>query len=234
MMMTPYARTAAADWMNVTASEYLDRYYPTWRQGYNNFLNSRPADWMNWVYPPYAAGAMAHGTRRAPDIDCEEGWRGRPHPWNCRCRECIDRQCRPCCDPEPCECQCCVGDVDLVVYARVGEQRVIPVVVENPRRREKSITVELSGWRTRGGGATHVETISVEPKTFTLPGCGEHKVSIIARVDAQRESPDVDNCVVAIADLTLVGCDHRPFRVAIAILPRDCSPLRIPCACGCC
>jgi hypothetical protein len=122
-------------------------------------------------------------------------------------------------------------------------------VVENERRREKSISVELSPWRTRGGGAAPVDTISVEPKSFTLPPCGERQLTVAARVRApeaaaatqtvnvpegQREAPDVDECLVVTADLSLIGCDHRPIRIAIAILPRDCDAFRIPCGCGCC
>jgi hypothetical protein len=144
---------------------------------------------------------------------------------------------------------CCVGDVDLVCYARVGEQRMIPILVENPRRRERAITVELSNWRMRGGGAAPVDTIEVEPKTFTLPPCGERHITIgvhirppeHARVHEQPEGPgsergkeDVDSCVVVTADLVLIGCDHRPIRIAIAILPRYCEPFRIDCGCCCC
>jgi hypothetical protein len=197
------------------------------------------------IYPQYAASAPTLGRAPLPVVPGRDRWH---HPRGCRCRECVERECGRC-GPEPCECICCIGDVDLVVYTRVGEQRVIPIVVENERRREKSISVELSPWRTRGGGATPVDTVSVEPKSFTLPPCGEREVVVVARVRApeaaastqavnvpegQREPRDVDACLVVTADLALVGCDHRPIRIAIAILPRDCDSFRIPCGCACC
>jgi len=236
----PYASDQSIDWMNLTPSDWMDRYVPGWRQSsYADLLRARPSDWLGWVYPQYA-GAARPWTRHP----YHEGRRyDRVHPRGCRCRDCIERECE-CerCGPEPCECVCCIGDVDLVVYARVDEQRVIPIIVENPRRREKSVTVELSAWRTRGGGTAPIETVSVEPKTFTLAPCGERELVIVARVrppeppqpPRERETRDVDCCVVATADLTLVGCDHRPIRIAIAILPRDCDPYRICCACACC
>jgi hypothetical protein len=222
----------------------MDRYLPGWRErSYGDLLRASPSDWLGWLYPQYAGAGAALAKHPRYDIPRH----ARAHPAGCRCRNCVERECERC-GPEPCECICCIGEVDLVVYARVGEQRVIPIVVENERRREKSISVELGAWRTRGGGTAPVDTVSVEPKTFTLPPCGEREVLIVARVRppegdaaqtddvpaAQRAPKDVDSCLVVTADLTLVGCDHRAIRIAIAILPRDCDPFRIPCGCACC
>jgi hypothetical protein len=53
--------------------------------------------------------------------------------------------CAPC-QPDPCACRCCVTDADLVVEARVGERRVIPIVIENAWRRERDVELELSSW----------------------------------------------------------------------------------------
>jgi hypothetical protein len=136
---------------------------------------------------------------------------------------------------------------------------VIELAIENERQREKAITLELSEWSTRGGSKAPVETVLLEPKTFTLAACAEQRVTLVARVGAvdrtpdpageKRETgagdavanlpdrtklPDVDDCVVATADLRLVGCDHRPLRIAVAILPRDCDPYRVHCGCTCC
>jgi hypothetical protein len=132
--------------------------------------------------------------------------------------------------------------VDLAVYARVGEERVIPIVVENERRRERAIRLELSDWTTRGGRPSGVTTVLLEPTEFTLEPCGERKVMLTVRVsvagaaadDERRMPADVDDCMVSIADLRLEGCDHRPLRIAIAVLPRDCDPYTVSCGCGCC
>jgi hypothetical protein len=283
----PYTTNAPADWMSITASDLLDRYLPTgWRgRSYGDLLRASPSDWMGWMYPQYAAaqetggqpyagmwpyagmarpaGPQQYGTLMTAPMknalyDIPRHHRHHlPHPHGCGCPACSERECCRQCAPDPCECFCCIGEVDFVVYARVGEQRVIPIVVENERRREKDITVELSPWRTRGGGAAPVDTVTVEPKTFRLPRCGEQEVVILARVrepaavtpapgaetanipgvperETQHELRDVDGCVVVTADLTLVGCDHRPIRIAIAILPRECDPFRLICGCGCC
>jgi hypothetical protein len=268
----PYATDASVDWMNVTAADLLDRYLPDgWRdRSYGDLLRASPSDWMKWMYPQYgaaqqpypgmrSAGPQPYGApmnapprhalydvpRRQPHYP--------PHPHGCRCPACCERECCRHCGEDPCVCFCCIGEVDLVLYARVGEQRVLPIVVENERRREKEITVELGAWRTRGGGAAPVDTVSVSPKAFKLPPCGEQEVVVVVRVrePATTDTPspagqdttgrieergprDVDGCLVVTADLTLVGCDHRPIRIAIAILPRDCDPFRIDCGCGCC
>ncbi len=242
--MKPYGSDSPLDWMNTRIPDLMDRYVPGWRdRSYGDLLRVSPSEWWGMIYPQSAASTPTLG--RAPWS--VPGRDRSPHPRGCRCRDCVERRCERC-GADRCECTCCIGDVDLVVYTRVGEQRVIPIVVENERRREKSITVELSPWRTRGGGASLVDTVSVEPKAFTLAPCAEREVVVVARVSApqsaaanqavnaegQREPRDVDECLVVTADLSLVGCDHRPIRIAIAILPRDCDGFRIPCGCGCC
>lgn len=249
-MVKPYG-TDHTHWLHLTPSDWMDRYIPGWRRtSYGDLLQADPADWLRWMQPrpavvggpPASLYPYGQSGYESPYLYGYMGY-GAPHPWGCRCPKCARRECRRCgCDP--CECVCCIGDVDLVMYARVGEQRVIPIVVENPRRREKSVTVELGNWRTRGGGAVPVDTVDIEPKAFTLPPCGEQKITLVVSVrpldqtsgDQQSNGGkrDVDTCLVATADLTLVGCDHRPIRIAVAILPRDCDPFRIDCGCGCC
>lgn len=264
------------DWMNMTLLEGMDRLYPGWRQRrYADLLSNPSTDWLGSLYAQYAGAASPSGM---PGVQSMRGYYPYPHRHDCGCDECRhhrhhawhhyypghddhhhhhhregydhhrDCHCHHC-RPDHCECVCCIGDVDMVIYARVGEQRVIPLVVENERRREKTITVELGAWHTRGGGAAPVETISFEPKSFTLAPCAEREILIAVRIaapqrqptpdnsrgdEAERGSRDVDECLVATADLTLTGCDHRPIRIAIAILPRDCDTFTIGCGCGCC
>jgi hypothetical protein len=129
--------------------------------------------------------------------------------------------------------------VDFAIYSRVGEERVVPILVENERRRDKQIALELSGWTTRGGKTAPVDTLQLEPKTFSLSACAEQRVSLVVKVRGpdpagDQKTPDVDDCLVATADLRVVGCDHRPLRIAVAILPRDCDPYTVSCGCTCC
>ena len=49
-----------------------------------------------------------------------------------------------------------------------------------------------------------------------------------------RTLPDIDDCHVAIADLCIEGCDARPIRIAVAVLPRDCNSYTVRCVCACC
>ena len=53
--MKPYATDAPVDWMNITASDLLDRYLPAgWRdRSYGDLLRASPSDWMGWMYPQY-------------------------------------------------------------------------------------------------------------------------------------------------------------------------------------
>jgi hypothetical protein len=238
-----------SDWLDVTPSEWMERALPGWRKGtygtyagYPDIMRTTPRDWLSIMYAPLASQAGWPTTQPLR--------RHRYHEWRCGCHEDHERGkhhrhhshgCRHC-GSDPCECYCCIGDVDVVVYTRVGEKRIVPITVENDRRREQEIKVDLSDWTMRGGKAGLVETVDVGPKEFTLAPCGEQDVKLVVDVrgeDAESgrrtgRQPDVDTCVVATADLRLVGCDHRPLRIAAAILPRDCDPFRVSCGCTCC
>jgi hypothetical protein len=146
------------------------------------------------------------------------------------------------CRPDDCHCQCCIGDdLDLVVYSRLGERRVVPVTLTNERRREREVSLELSDFTTKGGRTLPV-TVSgaiVGASTFTLAPCEERAVIIeVASEAAQsdREQPtDVDDCLVAVADLRVTGCDIRcPIGIGLVLLPRDCDTFHLSCGCGCC
>ena len=153
----------------------------------------------------------------------------------CGCEEDCDCDCER---EDSCHCNCCIVDADLIVYARMGETRVIPFTIENKWRRERKIKLELSEWRRRGGhhGPIRAEILPPAPE-FELPPCGHKKLTMIARIGelpGEREFFDVDDCTVYYADLCVHGCDIRPLRIALAILPRDCKSWEIECRCGCC
>jgi hypothetical protein len=147
------------------------------------------------------------------------------------------------CREDDCACRCCIGDADLVVRARLGERRVLPVTIENDRRREREIRLELSEFTSRGGRPGIVKGGLLSPAEFTLGPCqtGQSVIGIdVEGADAEkgdeaRRRPDVDDCEVAYADLRIVGCDNRPVRIAVAVLPRDCHAYPVDCcSCGCC
>lgn len=247
-----------SDWLDVTPSELMERTMPGWREGYDDVLRTTPRDWLMSMYTPFAT--------QTPWPMMQPLRRRRRHDWRCGCdddrehgeRRRHKRGCRHC-GRDACECYCCIGDVDVVVYARVGERRVVPITVENERRREREIKLELSSWTTRGGRTGLVETVAVHPKEFTVAPCGEQDVVLVIEVRGQPKPddggddggnegddlesravvvrgrvPDVDTCEVVTADLRLVGCDHRSLRLATAVLPRDCDPFVVSCGCTCC
>jgi hypothetical protein len=141
------------------------------------------------------------------------------------------------CERDDCHCTCCIGDVDLVVYSRLGEHRIVPITIENTRKREKEIRLELSEFSTRGKSRDVDVAAQVQPEAFTLRPCEEQTVVLEVRTgrrdDDQRDG-DVDDCVVLLADLRVEGCDIRPVRIALALLPRECAAYEIECGCGCC
>jgi hypothetical protein len=163
----------------------------------------------------------------------------------------------PSCRSDPCACRCCIADCDLLIEARVGERRIIPVTIENHWRRERPIELELSSW-TRITDDVVVRGEILTETAFTLAPCGEAHSVIGVTVgagdraappagkpnanalrdsqvgDLQRLLPDIDHCGVAYADLRIKGCDLRSIRIAVAVLPRDCDAYIVDCACGCC
>jgi hypothetical protein len=183
--------------------------------------------WQEWIKH---WGYKWHGK----DCDC-----GDCRKDDCRCREC---------GKDDCHCRCCVVCADLVVHVRLGERRLVPITLENNRRREREIKVELSDFSTKGGNDAPVTGRLLSPAEFTLAPCEEREVLISIDVGGggdqptpeprgrrgERELPDVDECRVAYADLRVAGCDHRTIRIAVAILPRDCHAYPVECDCGCC
>jgi hypothetical protein len=149
------------------------------------------------------------------------------------------------CRQDDCHCRCCIGDdIDLVVYSRVGERRVVPITISNERRRERDVTLELSAFKSKGGRDVPVTGAIVGASTFALAPCEERAVTIVVESsepgssDGDVDTPtsvDVDDCLVAVADLRVEGCDIRcPIGMAVVLLPRDCDTFDVMCGCGCC
>lgn len=173
-----------------------------------------------------------------------------------------DRGCKDCGSNE-CHCQCCICDADVVVHARCGEVRRIPVTFENDTRREKPVKLELEKFVTAGGRDLGWPTQLSETE-LTLRPCGEHTIVVMVRVScdlfvrtaglataapaAATANPNanplagiavderfgsVDRCEVGYATLRAGGCLVRPIVIAVAVLPDDDDAYRHPCGCGC-
>jgi hypothetical protein len=144
-----------------------------------------------------------------------------------------------CGQTDPCHCNCCITDADLVINARLGETRVVPVSIENKWRRERSIKLDLSDFTRRGGAAGNVTAELLPPAPeFKLAPCGQQTIVMVVRagdiLNNRENIADVDDCTVYYADLRVTGCDIRPVRIAVALLPRDCGSYRIECSSSCC
>jgi hypothetical protein len=255
------AQTAAApttDWLSQWSEMPVVR---EWSRMWGGMLDP----WVQGAKPP--AGQQR---QHRPHQQGHEQHHAKHRHDNC-CGGCASCDCGSCCRADDCHCRCCVVNADLLVYARLGETRVVPVTIENNIRREREVEVDLSDWTTNGRQAVSVEA-RVEPDTkFTLRPCEERTVLIRVRVapgaiqrntdkanpgeragagvtqsppasdagdfriEPDRERlPDVDNCTVFYADLRVKGCDIRPVRIALAVMPRDCDAYKIDCQCGCC
>ena len=155
-----------------------------------------------------------------------------------------------------------VCDADVLVHARCGEVRRIPVTFENDSRRERQVKLELEKFVTAGGRDLKWNTALSETE-FTLKPCEERTVivTVLVRCDTFRSDPSpdtpgtspnnvpaavdvsqatsdrlgsVDRCEVGYASLRADGCSVRPAVIAVAVLPNDCDSYKRPCSCGCC
>ena len=193
---------------------------PSWAPSYGSVGTQSP--WMPWMPPtPGPVWQRAYG----------HGHRAHHH----------GHDCGPC-RPDPCHCSCCVTDADLVIYARLGERRIIPLQVSNQWRRDREVTLALSEFATSGGRKPLAVEAAILPETqFVLGPCDERSVFLEVLLplrtpgdDQELSAPDVDDCTVVYARLSTEGCESCPARIALAVLPRDCAPYRVRCECACC
>jgi len=220
----------------------MSEHHATWtrdpchRQHHERSTPGQLGDWMEEVYGPIWRGMSDFWTAA---LDPRR-WAPPAGPF---------RERRPCgcehvhCDP----CACTVCDADLEAKAYVGEVRVFPVTLENPRSRPRTVTARLSGWVTADGEKLEWPT-EVLPPTVELGPCQEATLGVEVKVvlpgtrpPAPTPSPnpvpdqaDPRACLVAYCDLSLDGCETRPIRLALAILPRRCGAFLERCGCACC
>lgn len=146
------------------------------------------------------------------------------------------------CGCDHCRCCGCADDVDVLVEARVGERRLVPISVHNPRRRATTVTLTPGPWTSCSDGAPPVKAAVVPGGEVTLEPCETREVVLVLVIgEGQQEDPgageprgDVRCCTVSTCDIALDGCGER-VRVAVAVLPLDCGALDVTCCdCGCC
>jgi hypothetical protein len=154
----------------------------------------------------------------------------------------------PDCSRHDCHCDCCITDAEVVVYARCGEVRRIPITLVNDSRREQPVKLDLAPFVT-AGGRNLKWAAELPEKEFTLRPCDERTVSVsvavrcdppegasqtaAARREAATRTGSVDRCEVGYATLRAEGCLVRPVVIAVAVLPDHCDAYRRPCG-GCC
>lgn len=143
--------------------------------------------------PPIDLNQLAQQALQ-PWADAFDTWRTGMDSWNTGVANLVrpartaksDCGC-PVCAPDPCSCRCCVTDADLVIEARVGERRVIPVIIENKWRRARDVEVELSSW-TAISDTVEIHAEIFGPAAFTLAPCGQEQVVMLVTV-AGKLSP---------------------------------------------
>ena len=80
-------------------------------------------------------------------------------------------------------CDCCVEDADLVVVTRLGESRIVPLVLHNEWRRERTVEVRVGDFTT----GCHEDALvrvaaTVRPGgEITLAPCGRVEAAILLR-----------------------------------------------------
>jgi hypothetical protein len=255
----PQSPGGPADMLRQMADTYNTYYAPV--------MDNLTRLWGGGAANPWTAPAMAaYGPWQQALPGTRAHKPGRRHEHDCACD---DGDCDGC-HGDNCHCRCCLTDADLVINARLGETRVVALTIENPRRRERQVKLELGNWTTRGGSPADIKARIVPPAEFTLEPCEERDVIVVVEAGlktdqtppqgdvagrepaqavaglaafgataatndvAQRRVPDVEQCEVFYADLRVEGCDMRPVRLALVLLPRDCGAHPIDCGCGCC
>lgn len=139
----------------------------------------------------------------------------------------------------PCHCTCCIVDADVVIYTYLGERRIFTFIVENERRREKDVQLALGSFTTRAGKPASIKGELLSPTEFKLAPCASHTAIMVidtapGATPVVERIPDVEECTVYYADLKVEGCEIRPLRIAVAILPRDCGAYKVHCHNCCC
>lgn len=124
--------------------------------------------------------------RHEDDCGCDEHGHHRHHGRDCGCGD----------GHHDCGCECCVSeDADIVVYARCGEVRVIPIEIENEIRKvRENVSLEVSDVRSAGGRNLGWQVRVDKEGPLTLEPCSTTTLELMVQVacdeDQGREPVD--------------------------------------------
>jgi hypothetical protein len=157
----------------------LPDYVSNVQEGLSQLMNEGASAYQGMMRD-YGGMAGGVGTMRDP----VSGTRSRGRRRGCGCDDSHD------CD---CHCECCVCDADVLVHARCGEVRRIPLTFENDTRRDRPVTLQLEKFVTSGGRDLGWNAQLSETQ-FTLRPCDEHTVTLLAQIRCEdRTKPTQPN-----------------------------------------
>jgi len=154
----------------------LPDYMSNMQEGMSRMVSDAQAAYQDMVRGLYGPGMPQYGeTMRGPARGGHDyGQHGHHHGHGCGCG-CHDH------DACGCHCECCVCDADILVHARCGEVRRIPVTFCNDSRRERQVKLDLEKFVTKSGRDVNWPAALSETE-FTLKPCGEHIVTLTVGV----------------------------------------------------
>jgi hypothetical protein len=137
------------------------------------------SQWMTdaqTAYADAARGAWGRGAERPSPAGPRQGTGG----CGCGCDDCRRRECH---------CECCVCEADVLIHARCGEVRRIPVTFANDTRRERPVTLELERFVTAGGRDLQWPA-QLSATSFTLRPCDEQTVVVTLAIRCRAEGDE--------------------------------------------
>jgi hypothetical protein len=142
----------------------LPEYMSNVQQGMSRWMSDAQTTYQDIARGYYGRGQTGVQTRTQSDCGCG-------------CRDCRSGDCH---------CECCVCDADVLVHARCGEVRRIPVTFENDSRRERQVKLELEKFMTSGGKDLGWPAQLSETE-FTLRSCDEHTVIVTVQIRCETK-----------------------------------------------
>ena len=175
--------------MSTTSPDLFTSLRTGWADAVQQWMDSSQTLWDDLAASFTAAGTPGAGmpwagtrtTRPARDHHHEH--HDHRHDHDCGCGE-TSWGCHGACD-------CCEPDADVVVHARVGERRVVPLNLHNPWRRERDVTLEVGPWHPCcGDGVTVVARL--EEEQLTLQPCEDRVVRLVVGVAPTADTGTAD------------------------------------------